>query len=85
MSDAGSGAGDIFDVKKVRQLIELMKEHDLAEIDLRQAEQRIKLRRGGEPIVGMMAPALAALRRKLVRLREARKLRRPKLPVPIWP
>jgi acetyl-CoA carboxylase biotin carboxyl carrier protein len=60
MSDAGSGAGDIFDVKKVRQLIELMKEHDLSEIDLRQEGQRVKLRRGGEPIVGMMAPAMSS-------------------------
>lgn len=60
MSDAGSGAGDIFDVKKVRQLIELMKEHDLAEIDLRQEGQRVKLRRGGEPIVGMVAPAMSS-------------------------
>jgi acetyl-CoA carboxylase biotin carboxyl carrier protein len=65
MSDAGSGAGDIFDVKKVRQLIELMKEHDLAEIDLRQGEQRVKLRRGGEPIVGMMAPALSSAAPKI--------------------
>lgn len=60
MSDAGSGAGDIFDVKKVRQLIELMKEHDLAEIDLRQEGQRVKLRRGGEQIVGMVAPAMSS-------------------------
>jgi acetyl-CoA carboxylase biotin carboxyl carrier protein len=49
MSNAGAGAGDIFDVKKVRRFVELMKEHDLAEIDLRQGEQRIRLRRGGEP------------------------------------
>jgi acetyl-CoA carboxylase biotin carboxyl carrier protein len=65
MADAGSGAGDIFDVKKVRQLIELMKEHDLAEIYLRQGEQRVKLRRGGEPIVGMMAPALSSAAPKI--------------------
>lgn len=43
--------GDIFDVKKVRRLIELMKEHDLAEIDLQQGEQRVRLKRGGEPII----------------------------------
>jgi acetyl-CoA carboxylase biotin carboxyl carrier protein len=51
MSNSASNAGDIFDVKKVRRLVELMKEHDLAEIDLRQGEQRIRLRRGAEPIV----------------------------------
>jgi acetyl-CoA carboxylase biotin carboxyl carrier protein len=57
MSNPGSGAGDIFDVKKVRRLIELMKEHDLAEIDLRQGDQRVRLRQGGEPLGGTAAPA----------------------------
>src|SRR5438876_9578278 len=49
MTTGGANSGDIFDVKKIRRLVELMKEHDLAEIDLRQADQRIRLRRGGEP------------------------------------
>jgi acetyl-CoA carboxylase biotin carboxyl carrier protein len=48
MSTPGQGAGDIFDVKKVRRLVELMKEHDLAEVDLRQGEQRVRIRRGAE-------------------------------------
>jgi acetyl-CoA carboxylase biotin carboxyl carrier protein len=48
MANPGPGAGDIFDVKKVRRLVELMKEHDLAEVDLRQGEQRVRLRRAGE-------------------------------------
>jgi acetyl-CoA carboxylase biotin carboxyl carrier protein len=51
MASSGPGAGDIFDVKRVRRFIELMKEHDLAEIDLRQGDQRLRLRRGGEPLV----------------------------------
>ena len=51
MSNSASNSGDIFDVKKVRRLVELMKEHDLAEIDLRQGEQRIRLRRGAEATV----------------------------------
>jgi acetyl-CoA carboxylase biotin carboxyl carrier protein len=34
----------------------MMKEHDLAEIDLRQGDQRVRLRRGTEPIVTMGAP-----------------------------
>ncbi len=46
-----TSGGDIFDVKKVRQLIELMKEHDLAELDLKQGEQRVKIKRGGEPLI----------------------------------
>jgi acetyl-CoA carboxylase biotin carboxyl carrier protein len=60
MSNPGSGAGDIFDVKKVRHLIELMKEHDLTEIYLRQGDQRVRLRRGGEPLVGAVMPATLA-------------------------
>jgi len=56
MSNPAPGGGDIFDVKKVRRLVELMKEHDLAEIDLRQGEQRVRLRRGADPLIG--APAV---------------------------
>ena len=36
---------DIFDVRKLRRLVELMKEHDLSEVDLQQGETRIQLRR----------------------------------------
>ena len=51
MAAGGSPQGDIFDVKRIRRLVELMNEHELSEIDLRQADQRIRLRKGGEPIV----------------------------------
>ena len=47
---AAQNSGDIFDVKKVRRLIELMKEHDLSEIDLKQADQRVRIKRGGEVV-----------------------------------
>ena len=67
MTSSGSGSsGDIFDVKRIRRLVELMNEHELAEIDLRQADQRIRLRKGGEPLVQVApvrpaaAPAAAA-------------------------
>lgn len=61
-SNAGSGAGDVFDVRKVRRFIELMNEHDLSEIDLRQADQRIRLRRGPEMVtVAGAAPAAAPM------------------------
>ncbi len=44
--NASSGSNqDIFDVRKIRRLVELMKEHDLSEIDLQQGEVRIQLRR----------------------------------------
>jgi acetyl-CoA carboxylase biotin carboxyl carrier protein len=60
-SNAGSGAGDVFDVRKVRRFIELMNEHDLSEIDLRQADQRIRLRRGPEmvTVAGAVQPMAA--------------------------
>jgi acetyl-CoA carboxylase biotin carboxyl carrier protein len=57
MSNTPQNSGDIFDIKKVRRLVELMKEHDLAEIDLKQGEQRIRLRRGAEPFITTVAPA----------------------------
>lgn len=43
---------DIFDVRKIRRLVELMNEHDLSEMDLRQGDMRIQLRRGGESALG---------------------------------
>lgn len=60
--NSGSNSGDVFDVRKVRRLVELMNEHELAEIDLRQSDQRIRLRKGGEPVMTAVpaAPAPAA-------------------------
>ena len=51
-----SGLGDVFDVKKIRRLVQLMKEHDLSEVDLEQGEQRIRLRRGGDVVVQAPSP-----------------------------
>jgi len=46
---AGSSSqGDIFDVRKIRRLIELMNEHQLSEIDLQQGEMRIRIRSRSE-------------------------------------
>jgi len=56
--NSGSAPGDVFDVKKVRKFIELMNEHDLAEIDLRQGDQRIRLRRGPETVTVATSPAI---------------------------
>ena len=41
-------SGDVFDVKQIRRLIELMKKHDLSEIDLKQADQRVRIKRGSD-------------------------------------
>jgi acetyl-CoA carboxylase biotin carboxyl carrier protein len=59
MSATPSGQ-DIFDVRKIRRLVELMNEHDLSEMDLRQADQRIRIRRGSEPVVSSVATRAVA-------------------------
>jgi acetyl-CoA carboxylase biotin carboxyl carrier protein len=55
-----SDGGEVFDIVRVRALVELMNEHDLSEIDLRQGPQRVRLRRGAEAPVMMAAPMAAA-------------------------
>ena len=50
MSDSGTGPDDVFDVDRIRRLVELMEQHDLREVDLRQSEQRIRLCRGAEMV-----------------------------------
>jgi acetyl-CoA carboxylase biotin carboxyl carrier protein len=61
MASSGSGPSDIFDVRKIRRLVELMNDHDLTEIDLKQADQRIRVRRGAEPVfTSAPAPVQAA-------------------------
>lgn len=63
-SSSGSTPDDVFDVRRVRRLVELMQEFELAEIDLRQAEQRIRLRKDQEPVVvpgGYAAPPPAPM------------------------
>jgi acetyl-CoA carboxylase biotin carboxyl carrier protein len=49
-------AHDVFDVRRVRRLVALMNEHDLSEIDLRQGNQRVRLRRGAEQPVFTAQP-----------------------------
>jgi acetyl-CoA carboxylase biotin carboxyl carrier protein len=56
MAGSPSNQSDIFDVKRIRRLVELMNEHELSEIDLRQSDQRIRLRKGSEPVVVNAAP-----------------------------
>lgn len=57
-------SGDVFDIERIRRLVELMEEHDLAEVDLRQDEQQIKLCRGAvvppQAPVAQVAPSVAA-------------------------
>lgn len=59
MAESSKRVDDVFDIERIRKLIELMKEHELGEIDLRQENQRIRLCGAGhgQPIIagGMMA------------------------------
>ncbi len=49
---------DVFDIRRIRRLVELMKEFDLSQIDLQQGETRVQLRRGGE-VAAPVPPAAA--------------------------
>jgi len=46
MSEPKGNTDGIFEVSRIRKLVELMKEHDLSEIDLRESRQRIRICRG---------------------------------------
>jgi acetyl-CoA carboxylase biotin carboxyl carrier protein len=59
MNVSSASSPDIFDVRKIRRLVELMKEHDLIEIDIQQGEVRIQLRRAGTTAPPVMGPAPA--------------------------
>ena len=58
MSEDQKTDSEVFDIDRLRHLVELMQEHDLSEIDLRNEGKRIKVRRGAEPAVAL--PAVAA-------------------------
>lgn len=48
MSDGDKNdAPDVFEIERIKRLVELMEEHDLSEVDLQQDNERIKLKRGG--------------------------------------
>ena len=60
MADPQSSS--IFDEDRLRRLIELMKEHDLSELELRAAEQHIRLSRGASevPVTAFSPPQVSA-------------------------
>lgn len=59
MAREPEGEQVVFDVARIRQLIELMNDHELNEIDLRNADRRIRLRRGATDVTVMAAPPVA--------------------------
>jgi acetyl-CoA carboxylase biotin carboxyl carrier protein len=60
MMTGGESGGDVFDLDRLRRLIELMEAHHLSEIDLQQGDEKVKLRRGGETVVAAPMPQYAA-------------------------
>jgi acetyl-CoA carboxylase biotin carboxyl carrier protein len=60
MSEPEPRVDDVFDIERIRRLVELMREHDLNEIDLRQQSQRIRLCRGGQVVVTPMPTPVPA-------------------------
>jgi acetyl-CoA carboxylase biotin carboxyl carrier protein len=50
---------EIFQIERIRQLAELMEQHGLSEIDLRDQTQRIRLRRGREEPAAVFPPVQA--------------------------
>ena len=59
MADSASHEGDVFDEDRLCRLIEMMKTHDLSEVDLQEDTQRIRLRRNTAP-AAPAAPVHAA-------------------------
>ncbi len=61
MAREQEGEQMVFDVNRIRQLIELMNEHELNEIDLRNADRRIRLRRGATDVAVLASPPMASM------------------------
>ncbi|HVX10361.1 MAG TPA: acetyl-CoA carboxylase biotin carboxyl carrier protein [Pirellulales bacterium] len=57
MASQPPNTGEVFDICKIRRLVELMNEHELTEIDLRDADFRIRLRKGHDTVIAPMAAA----------------------------
>src|SRR5262245_53750349 len=57
MADASSG---VFDMDRIRRLVELMKEHDLREVDLQEGDQKIRLSRGAKEVAYAAPPMMAS-------------------------
>lgn len=55
-----SESGDVFNIERLRELVELMEQHNLHQVELRQGEQQIQLKRGGDvQMIPAAAPAPA--------------------------
>lgn len=60
MAESNKKPDDVFDIDRIRKLIELMKEHELGEIDLRHENQRIRLCGAGHGQTIVTSPMVSA-------------------------
>ena len=62
MSKGGKPNRGVFEVERIREIVELMEQHDLSEVDLAQGEDKIRLKRGAEvmPVASMPVASPAA-------------------------
>ena len=60
MSKDDKPSGDVFDIDRIRQIVELMEQHELSEVDLQQGDAKIKLNRGSATPVYAAPAAVAA-------------------------
>ncbi len=60
MSETSPPAGEAFRMERIRELVELMEQHDLSEVDLKDGHMRIRLRRGPQVVSGPVVSAPAA-------------------------
>lgn len=59
MSKGAKPSGDVFDIERIRQIVELMEQHELSEVDLQQGDDKIKLTRGtAMPLMQAYAPSM---------------------------
>ncbi len=57
MSKGGKSPDDVFDIERIRNIIELMEQHELSEVDLQQGDEKIKLSRGASAPIYAAPPA----------------------------
>ena len=58
-STSSESSQNVFEIDRIRRLVELMKEHDLSEVDLRESRQRIRICRGPKLVAAAAAPVAA--------------------------
>ena len=60
MANQSGGNSDVFDIRRIRRLVEIMHENHLAEVDLQQGDMRIQLKSSIPQGPSPMQPVVAA-------------------------